>query len=404
MRSLQTVRYTYRVRVSKTAERALEAEWDGVRWVWNRCVEASKKAFSESTPEHMVSCGPAELDKMLTSWRKDLDWLGAGSSVPQQQVVRDFGKARAKALRDVKDRLAMQKRRGLPRFKSRHRARPSLQYTKNGFSLRKDGVGRVRLHLAGGVVVRPVWSRPLPSPPSSVRVYQDAVGDWWCSFVVVVESQPLPGTGRVIGIDWGVRAIATTTTDSYDLPHREHAKSAAARLAHYQRMMARRKPKPGHGASKGYKTAKRQTARVHRKVAWQRQDDARRWAKAVVRDFDQIAVEDFCPKFLSRSTMAKKAADAAIATTKRELSSMATKHCRELCFVNPSYTTMDCASCGARAKHRLSLSQRLYACTICGIVVDRDKNAAAVMVARAGFVPAGVENVRPEPQLAAQAV
>ena len=200
-------------------------------------------------------------------------------------------------------------------------------------------------------------------------MHQDSVGDWWASFVVKVRDEPLPATGRAIGIDWGVRAIATTTTDAFDLSHREHGKSAAAKLARYQKMMARRKPEPGHEASKGYKRAKRKTARVHRKVAWQRQ-----------------------------------AADAAIATTKRELSSMAAKHCRELSLVPPPYTTMDCSSCGARTKHRLGLSQRIFACTSCGDVMHRDKNAAANMVARAGFVPAGAESVRPEPQLAARAV
>ena len=404
MRSLRDVRYTYRLRVSKTAARALEKEWDGVRWVWNQCVEESKKAYEASTPEHKVTCGPAELDKLLTGWRGEHEWLAEGSSVPQQQVVRDFGKARAKALSDMKNRVPVTKRRGLPRFKSRHRAKPSLQYTKNGFSLKEDGSGRLRLHLAGGVVVRPVWSRALPSAPSSVRVYQDSVGDWWASFVVKVHDEPLPATGRAIGIDWGVRAIATTTTDAFDLSHREHGKSAAAKLARYQKMMARRKPEPGHEASKGYEEAKRQTARVHRKVAWQRQDDGRKWAKSVVCNFDQMAVEDFSPKFLAKSTMAKKAADAAIATTKRELSSMAAKHCRELSLVPPPYTTMDCSSCGARTKHRLGLSQRIFACTSCGDVMHRDKNAAANMVARAGFVPAGAESVRPEPQLAARAV
>jgi putative transposase len=221
---------------------------------------------------------------------------------------------------------------------------------------------------------------------------------------VKVADEPLPATGRTIGIDWGVSAIATTTTDAFDLPHREHGKSAARKLAHYQKMMARRKPAPGKEASRGYEVAKRQTARLHRQVARQRQDDARKWAKSVVRTFDQVAVEDFSSKFLSKSTMAKKAADAAISATRTELSSMATKHRRELVYVPPAHTTMDCSNCGARAKHRLGLSQRIFACTTCGNVMHRDKNAAANMVARAGFVPAGVESVRPEPQLVAQAV
>ena len=396
----KTVRYNYRLRVSPAQERALLTEWDGVRFVWNRCVEASKAAYAASSTEHKVTCGPAELDKMLTSWRKDLDWLRAGSSVPQQQVVRDFGRARAKALKDVKDHLPVRQRRGMPRFRSRHRSAPSLQYTTNGFSLKEDPeTGRLRLHLAGGIVVRPVWSRPLPSRPSSVRVYRDAVGDWFCSFVVVAAQEPLPAVDRVIGIDWGVSVIATTTDDDHDLAHPQRRRSAEARLARYQQMMARRRPQKAKPSSKGYKEAKRQVAKLHRQVARQRSDDSYKWAKGVVVDFDQIAAEDFRPKFLARSTMAKKAADAAIGACKQSLVHMADKHGRDLRLVDPSYTTMDCSKCGARAKHRLDLSERTYACDACGAVLPRDKNSAAVMVVRAGFVPAGAEGARPELEL-----
>ena len=139
--------------------------------------------------------------------------------------------------------------------------------------------------------------------------------------------------------------------------------------------------------STGYKKAKRQVAKLHRQVARQRSDDARKWAKGVVAAFDQIAAEDFRPKFLARSTMAKRPAEAAIGATKAALVHMADKHGRDLCLVDPAYTTMDCSICGARAKHRLDLSERTYACEACGVVLPRDKNEAAVMVERAGFVP-----------------
>src|SRR5699024_10767547 len=98
-----------------------------------------------------------------------------------------------------------------------------------------------------------------------------------------------------------------------------HSKTAAQKLARYQRMMARRKPAKGQPASKGYKKAKRQAAKVHKKVSRQRTDTARKWAKRVVTDHDALAVEDFQPKFLAKSTMARKAADAAIGATKTAL-------------------------------------------------------------------------------------
>src|SRR5690606_35301362 len=114
------------------------------------------------------------------------------------------------------------------------------------------------------------------------------------------------------------KEVATTTSDDHDLPHPQHGRTAAARLARYQKMMARRRPPKGQAASKGYRKAARRAAKLHKKVARQRTDTARKWAKAVVRDHDVIAVEDFRPRFLVKSTMARKAADAAIAAAKAE--------------------------------------------------------------------------------------
>ncbi|MEU5541965.1 transposase [Streptomyces sioyaensis] len=378
------VRYTYRLRVSSPAAALLEAEWARCRWLWNECCARSKKAYAKGE-----KCGPARLDKMLTEARTRMAWLRAGSSVPQQQLVRDFATSRAKALKDIKGRLPMRQRAGMPKYKKKHRAGPSLNYTQRGFRI-KDG----RLHLAGGIVVTVVWSRELPEPPSSVRVYRDSIGHWYGSFVVATTTKHLPETGAVIGIDWGVKETATTTSDDHDLPHVEHGKKAAKRLAHYQRMMARRRAPRGKAQSKGYRWAQKQAARVHKKVARQRQDTARKWAKRLVRDHDALAVEDFRPKFLAKSTMARKAADAAIGATKTALVEMGRKHGRAVHLVHPAHTTMDCARCGARTKHALPLSERTYACTTCGAVSPRDKNSARVMLVRAGLNPAGADRVR----------
>ncbi|MCJ1677293.1 transposase [Streptomyces sp. APSN-46.1] len=377
-------RYTYRLRVSSTARAVLEAEWARCRWIWNECAARSKKAHAEDE-----KCGPARLDKMLTEARTANVWLREGSSVPQQQLIRDFGKSRAKALKDIKARLPMRQRAGMPKYKKKHQADPSLNYTQRGFRL-KDG----RLYLAGGIVLTVVWSRDLPKPPSSVRVYLDSLGHWYASFVIPTATEALPATGQDIGIDWGVRETATTTSDAHDLPHAQHGKNAAERLARYQRLMARRKPQRGQRGSNGYREAKRQTAKLHKKVARQREDTGRKWAKKVVRDHDRLAVEDFRPKFLAKSTMARKAADAAIGATKQALIHMARKHGRELHLVHPAHTTMDCAQCGARTKHALPLSERTYACTACGAVSPRDKNSARVMLVRAGLNPAGADRVR----------
>ncbi|WP_043663969.1 RNA-guided endonuclease InsQ/TnpB family protein [Streptomyces xylophagus] len=370
--------------MSSTARAGLLSEWARCRWIWNECCARSKKAYAEEE-----KCGAARLDKMLTEASTANAWLREGSSVQQQQVIRDFAKSRAKALKDIKGRLPQQRRAGMPKCKKKHAADPTLNYTQSGFRL-KDG----RLHLAGGIVLSVVWSRELPKPPSSVLVCRESLGHWYASFVVATTTEELPATGRDIGIDWGVKETATTTSDIHDLPHAQHGRNAAQRLACYQRRTARRKPKRGQAGSKGYKEAKRQTAKLHKKVARQRQDTGRKWAKRVVRDHDRLAVEDFRPKFLAKSTMAGKAADAAIGVTKQALIHMARKHGRELHLVHPAHTTMDCAQCGARTKHALPLLERTYACTACGAVSPRDKNSARVMLVRAGLNPAGADRVR----------
>jgi putative transposase len=150
----------------------------------------------------------------------------------------------------------------MPRFRKRDKSRPTVNYTRQGFTLRDD-----RLTLAGGIAVRVVWSRELPAEPSSVRVYRDTLGHWYASFVVQTETQPLPQIGAVLGVDWGVKEIATTTSKAYDLPHPQFGKQAAVKLARYQRQMARRKPEKGQKASAGYKRAKRQAAKTYAKVA-----------------------------------------------------------------------------------------------------------------------------------------
>ncbi len=246
-------RYTYRLRVSSTARSGLEAEWARCRWVWNECVAVSRKVHAANRDAaERVTCGPAQLDKMLTEARNAMGWLREGASVPQQQTIREFAKSRAKAMKDIKAKLPHRQRAGMPRIKRKWDALPTMNYTQRGFRL-KDG----RLHVAGGIVLTVVWSRGLPAAPSSVRVYQDSLGHWYASFVVATELQPLPATGAVLGVDWGVKETATTTSDAHDLSPAQHGKRAAQRLARYQRMMARRRPARGQAASNGYRQARR---------------------------------------------------------------------------------------------------------------------------------------------------
>ena len=236
--------------------------------------------------------------------------------------------------------------------------------------------------------------------PTSVRVYRKSNGKWFAAFVV--ETRPecsMSRTGSAVGIDWGVRETATTMTVNaqgevresvdLDMPFGAYERKYEKSLAEAQRRMARRhqKGKRCSEQSRGYKKALRQYRELKRRSTAQRKDAANKWAVKVCRNSDAIASEDFKPKFLSRTTMARKAQDAAIGQLIDTLEWQAVKRGRRFVKVNPAYTTQDCSDCGARAKHRLGLQDRVYKCECCGFALDRDRNSAINMLIGAGFIP-----------------
>ena len=368
----ETVRYSYRLRPGATAERALMEEWHRCRFLWNEAVHQSRTGRKPTF---------GKLSKLLTEARSRTAWLREGSQDAQQQMLRTY----AQAL----DHSFKVKGRGRPQTKKRKNCLPSLAYSRNGFAI-KEG----RLRLPKGVTIPVVWSRELPSDPTSVQVHQDSLGHWYASFVVRREIEPLPEVDGGIGIDWGVSSTATTTDPAYDLPHVGARKAAAADLAKAQRKMARRRRPKGQPQTKGYQRAKLEAAKVAKKAARRNTHEGRMWARRVVDDHQLIAVEDFRPKFLAKSTMAKKAADAAVSTIKRTLIEYAERAGRKVVLVQPAYTTMTCSGCGTRAKDRLLLDERTFVCTHCGLIADRDVNAARTILAVAERGHTSVESIR----------
>ncbi|MGW0436895.1 RNA-guided endonuclease InsQ/TnpB family protein [Micromonospora sp. NPDC003197] len=214
----ETVRCTYRLRPGRMAQAALLDEWGRCRWLWNEAVHQQKTGRKPTL---------GKLSKLLTETRAGSAWLRAGSQVAQQQTLRTY----AAAL----DHSFKIKGRGRPKKKRKKDALPSLEYTTRGFSV-KDG----RLRLPNKVTVPVVWSRELPSEPTSVRVYRDSLGHWYASFVVRRARTEAPEAGLPgIGVDWGVKTTATTTDPVFDLPHLGHRRRCAAELAKAPRRMVR---------------------------------------------------------------------------------------------------------------------------------------------------------------------
>lgn len=369
---IETVRYTYRLRPGGTARRALEAEWHRCRFLWNEAVHQQKSGNKPTL---------CKLSKLLTEARARSMWLRAGSQVAQQQTLRTY----AQAL----DQSYKVKGRRRPTVKPRKRTLPSLEYTVRGFSVR-DG----RLRLPDGVSIPVVWSRELPSESTSVRVYRDSLGHWYASFVVRRDVEPAPDAYGKIGIDWGVTTTATGSDPTYDLPYGGHRKRCAAELAKAQRRMSRRRRPRGQASSKGYQHARQQAARLHKRAQRQNVHASRVWARRVVANHQTIAIEDLRLTFLGKTTMARKAADAAIGAAKRELIERGMRAGRKVVLVPPAYTTMTCSQCGTRTKERLGLAERTFRCDMCGYNDTRDRNAARAILATVERDRAGADDVR----------
>jgi putative transposase len=347
----------------------LRTEYTKCRWLWNECVHQFRSGQKPTT---------AKLDKLLTDARSKMAWLRYGSSVVQQQCVREYCVALNASF--------TVKKRGRPKPKTlKNNPYVSLNYTDHGFSITKDG----RLKLAGNFRVPVVWSRELPKKVPSVRVYEDAAGWWWTSFVVEVpEPKPLPPVGKAIGIDWGVKTTATATDPDYDMDYHAVAAKHARNLKRYQRRMALHRKQGAKEQSVQYHRARKKAARQYRKAAWERQEHSRKWVANVVANHDQIAEENFKPKFLYKTTMAKKAHDTAVGSLRRELKYQCYKYGRTLVSVPAAFTTMTCNKCKTRAKSKLPLSQRTFQCWSCSHTADRDRNASWNVLDGAGFVPA----------------
>jgi putative transposase len=158
--------------------------------------------------------------------------------------------------------------------------------------------------------------------------------------------------------------------------------------------MARRRRPKGHAQSRGYAEAKRAVAKLHMKAVRQNTHATRVWAKNVVDNHAVIAVEDFKPAFLAKSSTARETADAAIGAAKRELIERGARAGRRVVLVPPAYTTMTCSKCFSRAKVCLELSQRSFLCDTCGHTAGRDRNAARVILAMVERDRAGADDMR----------
>jgi putative transposase len=273
---------------------------------------------------------------------------------------------------------------GFPRFQGRDRYH-SFTYKEYGNGARLDN-GALVLSKIGRIAVR--WSRPVQGSIKTVTVSKEADGWYVCFSCADVPTQALPLTGCETGIDVGLKVFLITANGEL-VENPRHYRKAERELKKAQQRVSRRKK-----GSKRRAKAVRQCAKKHQHVRRQRQDFHHKTALALVRQYDVIYVEAIQPANLSRrpepkldenggyehngasrkAGLNKSIHDAGWGHFLSILAYKAACAGKRVDAVNPAYTSQDCSGCGERISK--SLSVRTHVCTHCGLILDRDLNAA----------------------------
>jgi putative transposase len=265
---------------------------------------------------------------------------------------------------------------GFPRFKGRDRYRTFTfkdAARNNGVRL---AAGGKRVKLAGIGNVKLKLHRPVEGRIKQASVTLSGDGHWYVAFACDgVQPQPLPSSGASIGVDVGITTFAALSNGELVANPRPY-ETAQRALGKGQRVVSRRK----RGSHRRRKAVRR-LAKRHDKVACVRRDFHHKTALDLVRRFDVIAVENLNVKGLAQMALAKQVHDAGWAQFTTILRAKAESAGREVVAVDPRGTSQECSGCGAVVKKGLGV--RVHACS-CGLVLDRDTNAAINIKNRLG--------------------
>ncbi|MBW4566197.1 MAG: transposase [Mojavia pulchra JT2-VF2] len=274
---------------------------------------------------------------------------------------------------------ALGKRGGRPRFKKPGELRsfvyPRVNCPKAGTHLQD---GRLKLSKIGEMPV--IMHRPLPVGfvLKTCTIVCKADG-WYCCISLqddsVPQLLPLDEVKSAVGIDVGLKEFLTTSDgDTVTIP--QIYRRTQHHLARQQRQLARQQKGSLRQAKK-----KNHIARIHQRIERQRKDFHYKTAHKLVKNFDLIAVEDLNIKGLARTRLSKSILDAAWGAFINILEAVAVKRGVRVVKVNPHSTSQNCSACGHKVPKTLSV--RLHHCPKCGLLMDRDENAAVNILNRA---------------------
>ena len=315
-----------------------------------------------------------DLHKELNALKPtDFPWMYEVSKAAPQEALRDLEQAYKNFFRKVKLK-AQGKHKGtcgFPKFKSRNQAIGSFRLTGSmhvyADSVQLPRLGLLRLHEHHYI--------PTDAKVRSVTVSEQA-GRWYVSVQVEEEQkEPVPTATSAIGVDLGIKTLATLS-DGTIFENPRALKHAQKKLRRLEKQKSRRQK-----GSKNRQKTRQALAKLHARIANMRKDMAHKLTSYLVKNHALVAIEDlYVNGMLKNHKLAQAVSDSNFGEIRRQLEYKAAWHGTHVAVIDRFYpSSKTCSGCGY-VKPELALSERTFSCHECGMVLDRDVNAAINIV------------------------
>ncbi|PIU09992.1 transposase [Candidatus Micrarchaeota archaeon CG08_land_8_20_14_0_20_49_17] len=345
--------YKFRIYPSKAQEKELRHHLWVSKELWNKLLEANKQKYSEET-------------KFLTNGEMQEAVKG---SYLYSQVAQTLSHRLHNALWRMIKLRKQGKECGFPRFKNIDRIK-SLNYPQSGFSLDE----KLKVTPFGELSI--VKHRRINGKIRCMALKKEASGKWFAIFCVEQEEN-LPGEnkGIKVGVDLGLMRFATLS-DGAVIKNPLHLKKHEDKLALIQKRLSEKKK-----GSFNRKKARIHVARVFEKVVNTRTDFLHKASTLLVNSYSIIVLEKLSSREMAERQFGKQINDAGWGMFANMLAYKAESAGCHVVFVNPKDTTKECSNC--RNLTKKELRERMHTCPFCGLSMDRDLNAARVILKRA---------------------
>jgi putative transposase len=356
------VGYKFRFYPNAAQIQQLKHENGCTRFVFNHALYMCVKAYERRKTKYSFSSLSKHFTKLKTlpkySWLKDV----AATTIIQTLIDLDTAYTNF-----------FEKRAERPRFKNK-RHHQAIRYQLDQRTLHTTYLAGKKLKLPKLGELNIKWSQIPRGIPKMVTVIQNSDGKYYISFSCVEQLTPKANSNREVGIDLGIKDNIVTSNGEHSGAPRNTYKYERE-LRSLQRALARKIK-----GSKRYEKMRVKVARLHSKIKNCRLDGQHKLTTQVINDYDVIYIEDLnVAGMLKNRRLAKAIADVGMCELKRQLMYKAHWYGKEVHMISRwEPTSKQCSSC--HKMHDMVLSKRSISCE-CGLVLDRDENAAINILA-----------------------